>query len=83
MAKIYPDIEVLVRRSMKGGGNRGAKRPIFLQITARTKTVCDKPFEVSERNIHESRQVEKTEKIKNELKDKVKSHINKCNKCNK
>jgi hypothetical protein len=63
MASRFPKVDILTRRSMKGGGDRGAKKTTFLQITARTKVRCGEDLEVSKRKIHESDQSRATQAI--------------------
>jgi hypothetical protein len=81
MASRFPKVDILTRRSMKGGGDRGAKKTTFLQITARTKVRCGEDLEVSKRKIHESDQSRATQAIRQELIDRAKAHESSCNKC--
>lgn len=80
MAAKWPDVEVLKGRSMKGGGDRGAKRT-YLSVTARSTAPCGQDFEVKERNIHPSVEEQKARQVPEQLKEKVRSHIRGCAKC--
>ena len=81
MSAKWPDTTVLKRGSMKGGGDRGAKKVSMLQITIRTTMPCGEQLETSAR-VRKEHEANTERTLHDDIRIAARGHLRTCKKCN-